>query len=1095
MPRPARPSASAAKPAAPPSAPAASTQAPGRELQVSWINEHIHKADVPYRILVVALAFLLGSFVASNADAWTSLATGRLLAEGKYTFGVDPFSYMTEAPTGRRPVAWINHSWLYSWICYLLYGFNGAVLIVAKALCLAGVALLMLRAGPGNRHGWAGTWGVLLAILVVSAQAQLQPIMISFLFFAATLLVLYKAGILSAEDANTKPKLLWALPFLFALWVNLDAWFFLGPLTLYLCIVTDGVWRVVKREKRLIVRPRPSLVLAVSLLACLANPHHYHALFTLPPELGYLLGQMGNIWPESLVAGGSTYRFTGGQTLTPFSKAFWLQTADGGNVAGVSFVILLVLVAASFYFCKPAPLKLLVVRAVPTAFFALLSLAMAKLMPWFAMVGGMVLMWNVQEFLARRETEKPARIQEQDRWANASRLAMGFALFGLLFLAWPGWVNFTIGDYASPRRVGWSVQEDVSLKNAARFLLAQHAKGSLNRGFNTSPDLAAYCAFHADDFKMFMDQRVALFDRVLPLYARIRKGLDEETETTPINPWGSSAVISFTGLSGWRDDLFRNRIDYIAGTDFVAGKLMLWTLRFPVGEFETIYADGKTFVIAWNRDSKKRNSFKDKGQEITQRWQEEVFGKHEGSWPKPVPSLPPLAGDPGFWSLYLFGHKKASPASQEAKMLLDVHETLIKAPPWVPFYVAGWLTSYWSLPAGVATGPCALTSYPWFTFEYSKVARFQGSDLGSPAALLLSLRIARRALAEDPEDADSYRCLVLGTGQIETTLEGFWSRGESAGNLRAKLRKCQFVAALQQYLLLNRRDFEAHWTLGLHLYKEGCYDLAVKHLDESVKLMKALDDPALKDLRTLRENQLAEARMQLDERMREFSFLTAQASDLEKVAQAAFRPYQFEADGRLVTDPRGMGLQGKAWEILEGLVNRWATLPEAEQQQVAEFYVPLALNLGYLPQVDRIIRSAPELKPQEMLFLSAAEFDFRLADDALSALNAREEKPLQMRASVGVAGPLMLLMEPTFGSLPASPLLVQLASVRAGELHTYQANVAELHGLFALEAGKTLSARRYFAASLKLSQSAGPPFPEGKIARRYLQLLADDLIK
>src|SRR5437867_3300497 len=36
---------------------------------------------------VMVLAFFLGSFLSTNSDVWRHLATGRLLAEGKYEFG------------------------------------------------------------------------------------------------------------------------------------------------------------------------------------------------------------------------------------------------------------------------------------------------------------------------------------------------------------------------------------------------------------------------------------------------------------------------------------------------------------------------------------------------------------------------------------------------------------------------------------------------------------------------------------------------------------------------------------------------------------------------------------------------------------------------------------------------------------------------------------------------------------------------------------------------------------------------------------------------------------------------------------------------
>ena len=47
-------------------------------------------------ILVLAFAFLVASFPATNPDFFRQLATGRFLAQSEYNFGVDPISYTTD---------------------------------------------------------------------------------------------------------------------------------------------------------------------------------------------------------------------------------------------------------------------------------------------------------------------------------------------------------------------------------------------------------------------------------------------------------------------------------------------------------------------------------------------------------------------------------------------------------------------------------------------------------------------------------------------------------------------------------------------------------------------------------------------------------------------------------------------------------------------------------------------------------------------------------------------------------------------------------------------------------------------------------------
>src|SRR3954447_15938290 len=62
--------------------------------------------DAVLATLVLAFAFLAASFTARNSDLWLHLATGRLIADGQYPFGTDPFAYTTEN------AYWANHAWL-----------------------------------------------------------------------------------------------------------------------------------------------------------------------------------------------------------------------------------------------------------------------------------------------------------------------------------------------------------------------------------------------------------------------------------------------------------------------------------------------------------------------------------------------------------------------------------------------------------------------------------------------------------------------------------------------------------------------------------------------------------------------------------------------------------------------------------------------------------------------------------------------------------------------------------------------------------------------------------------------------------------------
>ncbi len=112
--------------AAPPAAPAAKKV----PLSPEQLRARLARLDAVLIVLVVVEAFLLASFAATNSDLLQYLAVGRLLVEGKYQFGVDPFTFTTEG------VYWANHSWLFGLIAYGLYSIpsiGGAILVIFKA--------------------------------------------------------------------------------------------------------------------------------------------------------------------------------------------------------------------------------------------------------------------------------------------------------------------------------------------------------------------------------------------------------------------------------------------------------------------------------------------------------------------------------------------------------------------------------------------------------------------------------------------------------------------------------------------------------------------------------------------------------------------------------------------------------------------------------------------------------------------------------------------------------------------------------------------------------------------------------------------------
>ncbi len=205
--------------------------------------------------LVLAFAFLVASSPVTNADFFRQIATGRLLLQGDYHFGVDPFTYTSEGES------WVNHSWLFALLVYGLYQIpmiGGVAVVVGKALLVAALAEIMLRVGRrAGQSLWIPAACTALAVLTLSPRLFLQSVCLSFLFLGLTLWLLHRPRRLRERVGQAfqpdrqafqpdrqagKPDLRrswWLLPPLFALWVNCDAWFFLGPLAVALYLVGE----------------------------------------------------------------------------------------------------------------------------------------------------------------------------------------------------------------------------------------------------------------------------------------------------------------------------------------------------------------------------------------------------------------------------------------------------------------------------------------------------------------------------------------------------------------------------------------------------------------------------------------------------------------------------------------------------------------------------------------------------------------------------------------------------------------------------------------------------------------------------------------
>lgn len=758
--------------------------------------------------LLAALAFLLASFPARNSDLWMHLASGRLLAQGR-------FSPLPDAEPSTESAS--NGTWLYDFVSYSLYSIlGGSALVFVKALLVAGLALVLLdrsRAGEGWCIPFLCT---ALALLAMSMRLPLQPATVSCLFLALVLCSIHPR---TGEAASRSPAFLppWPLLALFVVWANLDSGFLLG-LTLvalfwlgellddFLAVGSlPGKWR-----GNLLRRASAFAALAA---VCLINPDHIRAFILAPERGGFGFGGASPM----------------GHGASPFQAAYFARI--GLTPAGLAYFLLLFLSALSFALNLP---RWHGRRLLPWLGLALLSVFQLRAIPFFAVVAGPVLAWNLQEAFARRLDRQSLQTPPWQRGFALGRVLTVAAGLILLVCAWPGWLQ---SPPFEPRR--WAVELPPSVQRGAETIQRWHQEGKLGpdaRGLHLTAD-----TLHA--FAWLCPQEKGLL-------------LDRLTATASGSPGSSSA---------WQRRMHSAGITHVILHDADRQRLfdaMRGLLADPE-QWPLLYQEGDLAVFGW------RDPARAEGADPYRGWQLDLdllaFHPNRDKWaPQTMPDHEPEARH--WWEAFWKPWPPRSIDGEDAMLHLFHAEALRQSAPfrhqttWEGSQLAGLFgaAAGWTEPANLLDARVRLALIlarpPERGEPFNKLAipergalilqqRFaQQRDDTSPALLYLAVRAARRALADNPNDARAY--LVLGESYLallHDTREGIW-----AGQLKnlGQLRHAQASAALNQAVFLKPDYARAHLSLG-RLYREvGYLDLALNHLRTYFRLLQKVGIPA-----------------------------------------------------------------------------------------------------------------------------------------------------------------------------------------------------------------------------------------------------------
>jgi hypothetical protein len=158
---------------------------------------------------------------------WWHLKMGEIVWTTHHIPTVDLFSYTV------RNHPWIPHEWLSQLMIYMAYhagGYRGLMAwlcVLSAALFIAGYALCSLVSGNPK----VALVGALVIWLFATSGLAIRPQMIGYLLLVIELLVLHLG---KTRDS----RWFWALPPLFALWVNCHGSFFIG---MVIAVITYGL--------------------------------------------------------------------------------------------------------------------------------------------------------------------------------------------------------------------------------------------------------------------------------------------------------------------------------------------------------------------------------------------------------------------------------------------------------------------------------------------------------------------------------------------------------------------------------------------------------------------------------------------------------------------------------------------------------------------------------------------------------------------------------------------------------------------------------------------------------------------------------------
>ncbi|HXG08787.1 MAG TPA: hypothetical protein VNK04_03275, partial [Gemmataceae bacterium] len=624
-----------------------------------------------------------------------------------------------------------------------------------------------------------------------------------------------------------------------------------------------------------------------------------------------------------------------------------------------------------------------------------------------------------------------------------------------------------------------------------------------DRGLNLTPDAANYFAWYCPEEKGFFDHRTQPFAHAVKDYVELREALMPAPEEVDEAVQQMQQEVIRGEPFPRRADLPWQKIFRARGIKYVLvhrmpHRVARWMLADP-RQWTPLYLDGRVMILGWT-DPAAPAPGATPFPELRFDPARLAFGPPGVATEAPAqgPEQPLQPPPREWWERYLRAAAPASLHADEVEMLLRYFEWQSQAHlvrlSWVGHcsFAAGLVGAAVPMP-----GPTAMPGLVACRLRFADDllrGYFARHDDGPPGVLWLAVRAGRKALAENPNDPIAYLRLYRAYAMLQQhTRERSWA--DRMPLLRA-VRRAQMMYCLKRAVTLNPDLAEAHATLAEMYRRMGFGDLALKHLDEFIRVIRhggaAPEAPPgefeerLKQVEADRDQLAEQVKKAQDE------FLVGSAKMTQTLEKARFA--------------RDLGLPEEALKVLTPTIQQLS--PEE-----AQFTLRLLVDLGELDVLrdvltDKLsdlglVRHEFQLLPAYEWFqvqLAAASGDYQRADELLQTIEDRFRE--QLLTLLGRHAQLFVLEPP---ALPMVPRVLGILTTRLQRVEAFsvlrqfpfsrpqQGDLVLLRGLLALEQGDTARAAQQIERSLAIAPTAD--YPSEPAATYFLQQLREQAVK